>query len=159
MPPAAAVSVDDDLATGEAGVALRAPGDEASGWIDVELRVLVEQLRRYDRSDDVFDHGVGEIAMADRRRVLRGDDDGLRAHGALAFVLDGHLRFAVWAQEIELVGLAHFRQAPRQLVREHDRQRHQLRRFTAGEAEHHPLVAGAAGVDALRDVGRLRVDR
>jgi len=34
-----------------------------------------------------------------------------------------------------------------------DRHRHQLRCLVAGEAEHHALVAGAAGVDALRDVG------
>ena len=58
-------------------------------------------------------------------------------------------------------------------MREHERQRHQLRRLVAGEAEHHALVAradaveriaaGAARlerrVDALRDVGRLLVER
>ena len=44
-------------------------------------------------------------------------------------------------------------------MREHDRQRHQLVGLGAGEAEHQPLVAGAAGVDAHRDVGRLTVDR
>ena len=38
-----------------------------------------------------------------------------------------------------------------------DRQRHQLRGLAAGEAEHQPLVAGAAGVDALGDVGGLPV--
>ena len=63
----------------------------------------------------------------------------------------------------------------RELVREHDRQRHQLRRLVGRVAEHHPLVAGAdpvervvvarvvlhleGGVDALRDVGRLLVER
>ena len=38
-----------------------------------------------------------------------------------------------------------------------DRQRHQRVRLVAGEAEHHALVAGAAGIHALGDVGRLRV--
>ena len=38
-----------------------------------------------------------------------------------------------------------------------DRQRHQRVRLVAGEAEHHPLVAGPAEVDAHRDVRRLRV--
>ena len=43
-----------------------------------------------------------------------------------------------------------------------DRRRHQLRRLAAGVAEHDALVAGAlvlvaGGVDALGDVGRLRV--
>jgi hypothetical protein len=40
-----------------------------------------------------------------------------------------------------------------------DGQRHQLRGLPAGKAEHQPLVAGAADVDPLGDVGRLRVDR
>jgi hypothetical protein len=37
--------------------------------------------------------------------------------------------------------------------------RHELGRFVGGVAEHHALIAGAAGVDALRDVRRLTVDR
>ena len=44
-------------------------------------------------------------------------------------------------------------------VRELDRHRHQLGRLVAGVAEHHALVAGAAGVHALGDVGRLLVER
>ena len=43
-----------------------------------------------------------------------------------------------------------------------ERRRHQVGRLVAGEAEHDALVAGAlvlvlAGIDALRDVRRLRV--
>ena len=68
--------------------------------------------------------------------------------------------------------LADLGQAARHAVREGDRQRHQLGRLAAGEAEHHPLVAGAQLVvrrlvvadlerlvDAHRDVGRLLLDR
>ncbi len=53
-----------------------------------------------------------------------------------------------------------------------DRQRHEFGRLAAGEAEHHPLVAGAQlerrggivadlerRVDTLRDIGRLLLDR
>ena len=46
-----------------------------------------------------------------------------------------------------------------QLVRQHDRQRHQLRGLVAGVAEHQALVAGAARVHAHGDIGRLRLDR
>ena len=46
-------------------------------------------------------------------------------------------------------------EALRELVREQDRHRHQLVGLVGGVAEHHALVAGAAGVDALRDIGRL----
>ena len=42
----AAVGVDDDLAAGEAAVAVRAADDEATGRVDVELGVLVDQLLR-----------------------------------------------------------------------------------------------------------------
>ena len=46
----------------------------------------------------------------------------------------------------------------REAVRERDRQWHQLGRLVAREAEHHPRVAGAADVHALRDIGRLLVN-
>ncbi len=62
-------------------------------------------------------------------------------------------------QVVEGAFAPHLRQPPRQLVRQHDRQRHQLLGLAAGVAEHQPLVAGAARVDAHRDVGRLAVDR
>ena len=39
-----------------------------------------------------------------------------------------------------------------------NRHRHELGRLVARVAEHHPLVAGAAGVHTHRDVGRLAVD-
>ena len=47
----------------------------------------------------------------------------------------------------------------RQRMGNRNRQRHQLGRFFRREAEHHALVAGAAGVDAHRDVGRLSLNR
>ena len=50
------------------------------------------------------------------------------------------------------------REAPGEAVREHDRQRHQLGGLVGGVAEHHALVAGAAGVDPCLDLGRLLVE-
>jgi hypothetical protein len=44
----AAVRIDDDLASGEAGVTLRSADDEAAGWIDEELGLVVEELRGQD---------------------------------------------------------------------------------------------------------------
>src|SRR6185369_5602750 len=40
----AAVGVDDDLAAGDAGVTVRSADDEAPGRVDVDLRVLVDEL-------------------------------------------------------------------------------------------------------------------
>ena len=156
---AAAVRVDDDLAAGEAGVALRSADHEAAGRVDVEDGVAIEQLGRHGRLDHLLDDRFAQIGVADVRRVLRGDDDRAGADRTLAVVLDGDLRLAVGTEEIEVARLARFGEALDELVRERDRQRHQLRRLADGEAEHEALIAGAAGIDALRDVGRLRIDR
>ena len=112
--------------------------------------------------------------------MLGRDEDPLDLDRPLAFVLvdlvpNGHLRLAVGPQIWQLTHLANLGQTLADLVREHDRKRHQLRRLTGRVAEHHSLVAGAdavervvvagvvldlvRGIDALRDVRRLLVDR
>ena len=112
--------------------------------------------------------------------MLRRDEDALDLDRPLRAVLvdlvaNGHLRLAVGAKVRQVAGLPHLGQPLADLVREHDRQRHQLGRLARRVAEHHPLVAGAElvervvvtrvvlhlvrGVDALRDVRRLLVDR
>ena len=112
--------------------------------------------------------------------MLRRDQHALDLDGPPAAVLvdlvsHRDLRLPVGAQVREDVGLPHLREALRDLVREHDRQRHQLRRLVRRVAEHEALVAGAdlverivvvglvlhleGVVDSLRDVGRLLVER
>ena len=105
-----------------------------------------------------------DALLRDLVRVLRAHDDRVDAHRARALVLDRDLRLAVRAQVVELTRLADLGQPQRELVRERDRQRHELRRLVAGVAEHQALVAralvevqAAALIDALRDIGRLRV--
>ena len=116
-------------------------------------------------------HAVARAAS--RRPPL--DLDRPLAAVLVVLVAHGDLRLAVGPQLRQLAGLAHLREPLADLVREHDRQRHQLRRLVGRVAEHHPLVAGAdrssgssssgsccslvRRVDALRDVGRLLVDR
>ena len=55
--------------------------------------------------------------------------------------------------------LAHFRELLAEAVRQLNRQRHQLRGFVAGVAEHQALIARAAGIHAHRDIGRLALDQ
>jgi hypothetical protein len=69
------------------------------------------------------------------------------------------LGLAVGPQEVELALAARLREALHQPVRERQRQRHELLGLPDRVAEHHSLVAGAAGVHALSDVGGLRIDR
>ncbi len=51
--------------------------------------------------------------------------------------------------------LADIGETPDELMREHDRHRHELGSFVAGVTEHHSLVAGAAGIDAAGNIRRL----
>src|SRR5579862_2003459 len=180
----ATVRVDDDLPARDAGVAHRAADDELARRVAVDEVLVLEpplvvQLLREDRMDDVFD----EIRLQQRLdvepvAVLRRDEHALdldRPHAAalVLLVAERHLRLPVRAQVGQDLGLAHLAQPLREPVREHDRQRHELVRLVDGVAEHHPLVASALTVervlvaalllvrvvDALRDVGRLLVDR
>ena len=155
----AAVGIDDDLASGDAGVAVRAADDEAAGRVDVNFGVLVHQARGHDAIDDLLDDVAAHLIVGDVFAVLARDDNRVDANGLTAFVFDRHLRFAVRTEVIEHAVAAGARQTPDELVREHDRQRHQFFGLVARVAEHEALVAGAAGVDAHADVGRLLVQR
>ena len=69
-------------------------------------------------------------------------------------------------RNVDLAALAHLGEPLRELVRVADRRRHELGRLVARVAEHQALIAGAlllvealALGHALRDVGRLRLDR
>ncbi len=91
---------------------------------------------------------LGDVARAAARCATSGScwaatTTVRTALGTPHVVLDRHLGLAVGSQVGQLTALPDLRQAPRQAVGERDRQRHELGRLAAGEAEHHPLVAGA----------------
>jgi hypothetical protein len=97
--------------------------------------------------------------------VLSAHHHRLDALRLIVLVLDRHLALAVGPEEVDLASAAYAGEISHQIVRVHDRGRHQLGRFVAGVAEHQTLVAGAllleqtlALGDALRDVARLRLD-
>ena len=96
--------------------------------------------------------------------MLVGHHD-LRGRDRLAvLVFDGDLAFRVGPQCGFLAGMPCLRQKAEDAVRIVDRGRHEFRRLVAGITEHDALVAGTfilllAGIDALRDVGRLRVQQ
>jgi hypothetical protein len=186
VPCGAAVGVDDDLPPGQAGVAHRPADHELAGRVDIDEVALLEpplvvEVVRQDRPENAVDQvGLDQRLGVAAVGVLRRDEDALDLDRDLTAVLvdlvaDGHLRLAVGPQVRQLADLPYLREALADLVREHDRQRHQLRCLARRVAEHHPLVAGAdpvervvvrgvvlhlvRGVDALRDIGRLLVDR
>ncbi len=60
----ATVGVYDDLASRQAGVALRTADDESPGRIDVDLRCVVDKVALYDGADDVLvDIGVDDFVV------------------------------------------------------------------------------------------------
>ena len=162
---AAAVGVDDDLAAGQAGVAVRPADHEAPGRVHVVGDpLLVQQLARDHRLDHVLDEVLADLLQRHVRVVLGRDDDRVDAHRLVVLVLDGDLGLAVGAQVADQVRAAAVGEPLRELVGQQDRHRHQLGRLVRGVAEHDPLVAGALLVvlllvDAHRDVGRLPLDR
>jgi hypothetical protein len=136
--------------------------------------VRVVEVGRQDRDDHLLPKVVRDQRLG-AFRVLRGDQHALDPHGPAVAVADGDLGLPVGTQVVQRAVLADLGQALREPVRERDRQRHELLGLARGVAEHHALVAGAGdvelvlvgGVDAglvgvvhaLRDVGRLLVDR
>ncbi len=100
-----------------------------------------------------------QLLVAHVVRVLRRNHHRIHAHRLLVgVVLHRHLALAVGPQVRHQPALAHLTEPLRQLVRQRDRQRHQLRSLVRRIAEHHPLVARAARVHAHRNVARLLVD-
>jgi hypothetical protein len=67
--------------------------------------------------------------------------------------LDRHLALGIGPEELDFPLLAQARVIFHQTMCQVDRQRHQRLGFLAREAEHHALIAGAADINAHRDVG------
>ncbi len=89
------------------------------------------------------------------------DADQHRVHPAgapLGVVLHGHLRLPVGTRPAQGPVAPGGGELAGQPVGQLDGGGHQLRGLVAGEADHHPLVAGATRVDPLGDVGGLLVD-
>ena len=154
-----AVGVDDDLTAGHTGVAVRSSDDEAAGRVDEDPGVLVHHVAGDDALYDLLRDIRAQHLVRHEVAVLRGDDNRIDADRTSLVVLDRHLRLAVGAQIVEEAVTPRARKALHELVREHDRQRHQLVGFGAGVAEHQPLIARAARIDAPGNVRRLSVDR
>ena len=152
----AAVRVDDDLAAGEPAVGVRTAELELAGRVHEDLEVVVGELGRQRRADDVLDQrGLDVTLDVDARPVLGGDEHGVEPDRDAVFVLDRHLRLAVGAEEVDDLLLANLREPLGHPVREPDRHRHQRVGLVARVAEHHSLVAGADLVVGVAAVGLL----
>src|SRR5207253_6037618 len=139
MPSVAAVRVDDDLASGETGVAHRSADRERAGPVHQVLRLRVEPRADDGRPYDLLADLVAETLVIDAGVVLRRDDDGVHALGDALGVLDGHLGLPVGSQIRKRAVLASLRELPRDGVSERDAEWHQLRGLEPREPAHHSL--------------------
>ncbi len=98
------------------------------------------------------------IEMLRRNHDLRG------FHRLSVFVADRDLALGVGTERFRLAGVPRLRHQLQDAVRIIDRRRHEFRRLVASVAEHDALIARAfvlvaGGIDALRDIRRLRVQQ
>ncbi len=163
----AAIGVDNDLAAGEAGIAVGAADVELAGRIDMPDGLAVDPVLGQRFAHIGFDTLADLIGGHVLDQVLVRDHDFAHADRLAVLVMHGDLALGVRTQHLLATGMARFRNQPQDLVGVEDRRRHQVRRLVAGIAEHDALIAGAfflvgaglQGVDALRDVGGLRMQQ
>ena len=163
----AAIGVDDDLAAGQAGVAVGTADEEFAGRIDVPDGLAVDPAFRQRLAHIGLDALANLVRGHVLDEVLVRDHDLAHADRLAVLVLHGDLALGVRAQHLLLAGVAGFGDQPQDLVGIEDRRRHQVRRFVGGVAEHDALVARAfflvgarlQRIDALRDVGGLRMQQ
>ena len=72
-PPA--IRVDDDLASSQAGVAVRATNHKPSRGVQVVDGLVVQVLGRHHRLDHMLEQVLADLLQRHLLRVLRRDDD------------------------------------------------------------------------------------
>ena len=160
----AAISVDDDLASGEAAIAIGPADHESAGGIDVPDGLVVDPLGRQRLADIGLDDLADIVAGLAFIHVLGGKHDLGGFHRLAVRIAQRHLALGVGPSVGSLPDLRAVGQQLQDLVAVEQRRRHQRRGFAAGIAEHDALVARAfilvaAGVHALGDMRRLGVQQ
>ena len=145
----AAVGVDENLASGQAGVGFRASLHKAPGGVDVVLGVLVHHAVRDDLTDNEFAQIPLQGFIADLRVMLGSQGDAVDAGGHAVLVFDGDLRLAVRTQVRQLPITTDSREFRREKMGEVDGHWHEGGCFGAGESNHGSLVARAEPLDGV----------
>ena len=86
----AAVGVDDDFASGQTAVAVRAANHEFAGGVDQIFGFCREHFGRQYGLDNLLDYLFFQLFMADFGVVLGGKDDGVNAFDFTCFAVIRH---------------------------------------------------------------------
>ena len=157
-----AIGIDDDLAAGQPGVAIRTADDEIARRIDQQV-IRANHPAIGKNIGDQRGYQLADVRLCGVFGMLCRQHDLVRAGRLAVIAIDKcNLAFRVGAQDGFGIGLPDLGKPLQDLVRIMDRRRHQHICLAAGIAEHESLVAGAlilvvAAVDAHRDVGGLFV--
>ncbi len=159
----AAVGIDNDLAPGQAAIAVRTTDHEAAGRVDIDFLLGRHPAGGQARLDDGQQHAL-DLALADALVVLGRDDDAGGAHRLAIDVAQRDLALGVGLEpgDQKILVAPHFADPAQDEMRVVERRRHQILGLAARIAEHDALVAGAlilvaGGIDAHGDIGGLRM--
>ena len=144
----AAVTVHDDLSTGQTAVTLGASDHKTTSGIDEELGILVHHVG----GDNLIEHIPFDIRvnllLGHILIVLGGKNNCVQADRFVVLVvLHGNLSLSVRAEVIQGAVLADLGQASGQPVGHRNRVGHILLSLIGGKAEHHALIACADGIE------------
>jgi len=152
----ATISVDDDFASSDTSVTLRATDNETTRGVDVVDGLVVDHVGRDDLGDDLLLDGLGDLLVGHIRIVLSGDNNSVDTTGdqvararLVLLVLDGHLALHVGAEPLDSTRLAGISQSLHKLSRKDVGHRHALLSLVGRIAKHNALVTST---DVLVDL-------
>ncbi len=109
----AAIGVDDDLAAGEAGVAVRAADLEQPGRVDEDGVVVIGHPARGQHLGEHALHIVAQLRLVGALGVLGRDDQLHRAHRPPVLISERHLALRVRLEEVGIAIVPEFRRGAR----------------------------------------------
>ena len=137
------VAVYHEFSAREARIRVRAAQQKTPGWVDEDACIFIGRQCPQGGNEDFFPERLFKLRRPDIVPVLGGQYHRIQPHWLSVPVFHRDLGFPVRQQALCFSRLAHIGKPPGDAVRQHHRQRHFLRRFAAGVAHHHALVAGA----------------
>ena len=147
------VCINDNFSPGQAAITLRAANNKTAGWIDMVHCLLGKHFSRQNLFNQLVTQLLAQFFNFNHRVMLSRNHNRRNMAGHAFFIIfHRHLRFTVRPQPRQIAVLAHSGQLLHQLMSQHNRHWHQLRRFPAGIAKHQALVARAAHINAHGNV-------
>src|SRR5262245_50837327 len=93
-----AVSINDDLAPGNAGITHWSADNESAGRVDMHFGVFVEKVGGNSGLDDLFGYVLTKLFGRYIIGMLRRNNNGLNPERTAVPILDRNLRFTVRSQ-------------------------------------------------------------